>query len=86
MMVDYPYSRENRLCHFCSYRATENEAHLVLECPLYNLIKDKIPSLFEKCTLKEPRVFQVSHQVDITIYLPWVTTLHHYKKTSGLKP
>ena len=32
-------SRDSRLCHFCSYNA---------ECPQYNPIKDRFPSLFEK--------------------------------------
>ena len=38
---------DTRLCHFCSYNAIENEAHLVLECPLYKPIRDKFPSLFD---------------------------------------
>ena len=42
-----PISIQTGLCHFCSYNAIENEAHLVLECPLYNPIRDKFPSLFE---------------------------------------
>ena len=31
-----PNSRNTRLCHLISYNAVENEAHFVLECPLYN--------------------------------------------------
>jgi hypothetical protein len=45
--MSIPLSGDTRLCHFCSYDAIENEAHFMLECPLYNLIKDKFPSLFE---------------------------------------
>ena len=39
-------SKDNKLCHFFSY-----EAHLVLEYPLYNPIRDKFPSFFEKVVL-----------------------------------
>ena len=28
-------SKDTILCHHCSYTAVENEAHFVLECPLY---------------------------------------------------
>ena len=28
-------SRDTRLYHFCSYNVAENEAHFMLECPLY---------------------------------------------------
>jgi hypothetical protein len=31
-----PISRDDKLCHFCSYNAIESEGHFVLECPLYN--------------------------------------------------
>ena len=36
----------SRLRHFCSYNAVEDEAQFVLECPLYNPIIYKFPSLF----------------------------------------
>ena len=50
-----PISRDTKLCHFYSYDAVENEAHFVLECPLYNPIRDKFPSLFED---KVPRILK----------------------------
>jgi hypothetical protein len=40
-----PISRDNTLCHFCSYDGVENETHVVLECPLYQLIITKFPSI-----------------------------------------
>jgi hypothetical protein len=40
----HPILRDDRLRHFCSYNIVENVAHLVLECPLYDLITDKLPS------------------------------------------
>ena len=49
--MTYPISRDTRLCHFCSYNAVENEAHFMLECPIYNPIKDKFPSLFKNVVL-----------------------------------
>ena len=42
-----PISRDIRLCHFFSYNAFENEVHFVLECPLYNSIREKNSSLLE---------------------------------------
>ena len=32
--------------NFAFYNAIENKAHFVLEYPLYNLIRDKLPSIF----------------------------------------
>ena len=45
-MVNYPISRDSRVCHFCSYNVVEIEAHFVLESPLYNSVRDKSRSLF----------------------------------------
>ena len=45
------------VCHFCSYNAIENEAHFVLEYPLYNPIRDKFPSIFQERSSREPQVF-----------------------------
>ena len=39
----YQSLEDNKLCHFCSYNGIEIEGHFVLECPLYNSIKDKFP-------------------------------------------
>lgn len=36
-----------RLCYFCSYNVVENEAHFILEYPLYNSSIDRLPSLFQ---------------------------------------
>ena len=48
----------------------ENEARIVLECPLYN-----IPSLFQNAILDSLKsFFQLEHQVDISLYL--VEPLH----------
>jgi hypothetical protein len=44
--MSIPISRDTRLCHFCSHNAVENETRFALECPLYNLVRDKSPSLF----------------------------------------
>ena len=42
---------------FCSYNAIENEAHFVLECPLYNLIRDKFPSQFKNVVPRSLKLF-----------------------------
>ena len=52
-----PISRDNRLCHFCSYSAVENDAHFVLGCPVHNPIRDKFPSLFANAVLGSLKSF-----------------------------
>ena len=79
-------SRDNRLCHFCSYNAIDNEAHFVLECPLYNLAKDKFPSLFENVILGSLKSFlQSDQQVDTSLYLTEATVLHNSKGLATLR-
>ena len=59
----------------------------MLECPLYEPIRDKFLSLFENVaegSLKSS--FQLDHQVDISLYLTEATTLLHSKELVGLKP
>ena len=51
------FSRDNRLCHFYSYNVVENEVDFVLECPLYNPIRDKFSSLFENVVLGSLKSF-----------------------------
>ena len=82
-----PISRDNRLYHFCSCNAAENEAHFVLECPQYNLIRYKFPSLLKNAVLKNlESFFQSDHHVDISLYLMKATALCHSMKTTPLKP
>ena len=67
-------SSNNRLCHFYSCNVVENEAHFVLECPLYNSIRYKFQALFEKLVLGSLKsFFQLDHQVDISLYLTEAT-------------
>ena len=82
-----PIARDNRLCHFCSYDIVENEAHFVLECPLYNSIRDKFQSLFENVVLGSLKsFFQLDHQVDISLYLMEATALRHCRELVSLTP
>ena len=82
-----PISRDTKLCHFCSYYAIENEAHFVLEYPLYNLIRDKFPSLFENAISRSLKsFFQLDQQVNISPYLKETSTLRHSRELTGLKP
>ena len=65
----------------------ENEAHFLLECPLYNSIRDKFPSLSKKIipgSLKS--FFELDQQVNIRLYLTEATTLRHSRKLTSLKP
>ena len=65
-MNDYSYSRDTRLCQLCSFNVVEIEAHILLECPLYNLNIDKFPSLFENVVPRSLKsFFQLDHQVYI---------------------
>ena len=51
-------------------------AHSMLECPLYKLIRDKFPLIFENIVLGNLKyIFQLDHQVDISLHL----TPPHYK-------
>ena len=56
--TNIPTSRDTtRIQHFCSYDAAGNEAHMVVEWPLYNPIKDKVSiTIWERSTW-EPQVF-----------------------------
>ena len=77
------------LCRFFSYGTFENKVHLVLECPLYNPIRGKFLSLFEKVVPRSLESFFQVDQVDIALYNMEATTLHHsttQMKTVGLKP
>ena len=75
-------SRDNRLCHFCSCNVGENEAYFVLECPLYNFIRDKFQSIIG--SLKS--FFQLDHQVEISLYLTEAIALCHSRELVGLTP
>ena len=69
-------SRDNKLCHFCSYNIVENEANFVLKYPLYNFIRDKFQSLLKKVVLESLKSFiPLDHQVEISLYLTEAT---HY--------
>jgi len=82
-----PISRDKRLCNFCSYNVVENEAHFVLECPLYSSIRDKFQSLFENIVLGSIKsFFQLDHQVDISLYLTEATALRHSRELASLTP
>ena len=76
-----------RLCHFCFYNAIENDGHFVMECPIYNPIRHKFPSLFENVVLGSLKsFFQLDYQVDISLYLSKATAPYHSRKLVGLKP
>ena len=63
----------------------ENEAHFLLECPLYNSIRDKFPSLSKKIIPGSLKSF-FDQQVNIRLYLTEATTLRHSRKLTSLKP
>jgi hypothetical protein len=80
-------SSHTRLCHFCSYNAIVNEAHFVLECPLYNRIRDKSPPQFKSVVSGNLKsFFQLDQQVNISLYLTEITGLRHSRELTSLKP
>jgi hypothetical protein len=69
------------------YNAFENKAYFVLECPLYDPIRDKCPSLFEKVVLGRLKsFFQSDQQVNIKLYLTKGIALCHSRALAGSKP
>ena len=62
-----------------------NEAHFVLECPLYFFIRDKFQSLFEKVVLGSLKSsFQLDQQVDINLFLKKATALRRFGELANL--
>jgi len=59
----------------------------MLECPLYNSIRDKFALLFENVVLGSlESFFQLDQKVDISLYLTEATALRHSRKLAGFKP
>jgi hypothetical protein len=59
----------------------------VLDRPLYDFIRDKFQSLFENVvTWSLMSLFQLDHQVDISLYLIEATALHHSRELADLTP
>lgn len=75
-----PTFKVNRLCRFCSSNVVENEARFMLECPLYNSMEEKFTLIFENVVSSNLRsLFQLDHQVDISLCPTEATTLCHYR-------
>ena len=54
----------------------KNEAHFVLESHLYNPFRNNFLALFENVVLGGLKLlFQLNHQVDISLYLTEATSL-----------
>ena len=78
-------SRNDRLCHICSFNVVEDEAHFVMECPLYIFVRKNFLSRFENVVLgRLESFFQLDHQVDISLYLKEYTALRHSRKLGFL--
>ena len=57
-------SKDNKLCHFFSQNVGI-EAHFVVECPLYNFIRDRFSFMLQHVVLSSLKCFfQLDHQVD----------------------
>ena len=80
-----PIPRDTRLFHFCSCNAIESESHTILECPLYNSISDKFPSLLENVGLGNLKCF-FHLDPQVSLYLSEATALRHFEESPALKP
>jgi hypothetical protein len=82
--IDLPLKLDNdrlSLFHFCSYNAIESELHIMLECPLYNFISNKFPSILENVILGSLKsFFQLDLQVNISLYLTVANSLRHSRQ------
>ena len=59
----------------------------MLECPMYNPIRDKFPSLFENVVPRSMKSFcRLDQQVNISLYLIDAIALRHSRDLIGLKP
>ena len=59
----------------------------MLECPLYNPIRDKFPSIFENVVLGSLQsFFQLDQRVNISLFLTEATALYHSRELTSLKP
>ena len=59
----------------------------MLECPLYNPIRDKLSSPFEKVVRgRLSSFFHLDHQIDISLYLTMAIALCHSRELVGLRP
>ena len=65
------------------FNVVENEAHIVLECPLYNSIRHKF-QLLNVVLGSLGSFFQLDHQVDISLYLKEAIALYHSRELAGL--
>ena len=81
-------SRDDILCHCCSHKSVENEANTMLECPLYNLIREKCHLLLENVVLRSLEFFFSigPSSWDISLYLTNATSLCHSRDLTGLTP
>lgn len=62
-------SRDNRLCHFCSYTAIDNKTRFVWACSLCNPKREKYQSVPKNVLLRRfKHLCQLEHQVDISLY------------------
>ena len=67
----------------CSWKWT----HFVLECPLYNSIREKFQSLLERVVFGSlTSFFSSDHQVDFSLYLTEAIALCHFLRLAGSTP
>ena len=59
----------------------------MLECPLYNSIRDKFEFLFENIALGNVKpFFQLDHQVDVSLYLVEAMAICYSRELTSLIP
>ena len=75
-----PILRDDNLCHFCSNNVTiEKEACVVLECPIYNSIRDKLPSQYENASSYKGHCTHKMRAITMKMYGPLNFTQRPYR-------
>ena len=83
-----PISRDNKLCHFCSYDVVENDSL----CARVSLYITSLDISFNHCLFEKALVgsfesfFQLHHQVNISLHLTEATALGHSRELVCLTP
>ena len=81
-LFSLPLSQE--VLHYATFAPVDNEAHSVLECPLYKPSRAKYPSRYENVVLGSLKsFFQLDHQVDLASI---ARRLPHARESARLNP
>jgi hypothetical protein len=76
----YYISRDNRISRFCSYNAIESRHALCWSVPYITSLEINFHRHLKNVILGSPKsLFQLDHQVSISLYLTEESALPHYR-------